>query len=142
MDLLHLPAQLQQHRRRQRQRGALLRQDAVPVRLLDHHAGLHPAGALLPGRLLRLRLLLPAGPGRSRRRRLGAGVCVSGGEKSGLFTFGGNLIVLDRPTMMHFTRHGIIRQEFVVVCFDAINFSNFSQTTNVVINLLQNVEPN
>lgn len=60
VDLLHLPAQLQQHRH---QRGALLRQDAVPVCLLDHHAGLHPAGALLPGRLLRLRLLLPAGPG-------------------------------------------------------------------------------
>lgn len=61
----------------------------------------------------------------------------SQGRKSGLFTFGGNLIVLDTPTMMHFTRHGIIHQEFIFVCFDAVNFSQMTD----VGNLLQNVEP-
>lgn len=68
LDLLHLRAQLQQERH---QRGAVLRQDPVPVRVLDHHPGLHPGGPLPPGQLLHPRLFLPAGPSRSRRQRLG-----------------------------------------------------------------------
>ncbi|CAF96211.1 unnamed protein product [Tetraodon nigroviridis] len=68
LDLLHLRAQLQQERH---QRGAVLQQDPVPVRVLDHHPGLHPGGPLPPGQLLHPRLFLPAGPSRSRRQRLG-----------------------------------------------------------------------
>lgn len=67
MDLLDIRAKLQQERH---VRGALLRQDALPVRLLDHHLGVHPAGGLPGGQLLRPRLLLPVRTSGRRRRRL------------------------------------------------------------------------
>jgi len=65
VDLLHLRAQLQPE---QYGRGPVLRQDAVSVCVLDHHAGVHPAGAVHVRRLLCAAVLLYVRPGRPRRR--------------------------------------------------------------------------